>query len=320
MENSIENPAPVGRCGAREAIQFTTDAAKDRPGHVDTQVLAASVRKPSAVATIIETPTFDLDNRHDVARAHGDADPAPSTFDYGSLDSETAASVRATAEIIRERMKHSIIETGRDLIQVKAKLEHGAFGPWLDAEFEMSVRTAQNYMRAAELADTKSETVSHLPATILFRLAAPSTPEAARDDVIARLEMGEQLTLTGVNRAIRVARADAALDRKHDVMAQNRRWKRLLKKKGPSPAAAARLKLESERRLAEEAAAQEAVALLRSGLGVDFSRFFDLWNRSGLSFSGALSGALPDAGNGHEPRASISIDEPVGCLTDEARP
>ena len=213
-------------------------------------------------------------------------------------------------------MKESVVATGRDLTKVKAKLEHGAFGRWLDAEFAMTVRTSQNYMRAADLADSKSETVSLLPATILFRLAAPSTPEAARDDVIARLENGEQLTTKDVNRVIQVARDEAALVRKHEVMVQNRRCRQLISKKGPSPAALARLKLEPERRLTEEVAAQEAVALLRSGLGVDFSRFFDLWNRSGLSFSGALR----DACNGHEPRASISIDEPVACLADEARP
>jgi hypothetical protein len=314
-----QSPALLARCGAPEAVPFITNAPKSKPCCVDTQVrveTSASFREPPALVTGFESSSFDLGDWHDHAHEHDDADLVPSPFDYGSLDSDTVASIRATAETIRKRMKHSIVATGRDLIKVKAKLEHGTFGRWLEAEFEMTVRTAQNYMRAADLADSKSETVSFLPATALFRLAAPSTPEAARDDVIARLERGEHVTATGINTLIRFARSEAALERKHKIITENRRWKRLLKKRGPSQLKLARLKLESEQRLAEQAAAQEAVALLRSRLGADFERFIDLWNRSGLRFSGALR----NTGRSLESHASILIDEPVACLADEARP
>ena len=217
-----------------------------------------------------------------------------------SLDTETAASIRATASSIRKRMKESVVATGRDLTKVKAKLEHGAFGRWLDAEFAMTVRTAQNYMRAADLADSKSETVSLLPATILFRLAAPSTPEAALDDVIARLENGEQLTTKDVNRVISVARDESALVRKQKMITEKRRWKRLSKEKEQ-----VQQKLEVDRTLVEETAAREAVALLRIRLGDDFAKFVDLYDRAVFRFSPALRSAWHadqgrDVGEGHQ--------------------
>ena len=86
--------------------------------------------------------------------------------------------LKQLADSIRQRMVRSIVETGRDLQKAKAKLPHGQFGNWLKTEFDMSPKTAENYMRAAELADTKSEIVSFLPAAVLYKLAAPSTPAA----------------------------------------------------------------------------------------------------------------------------------------------
>jgi hypothetical protein len=88
--------------------------------------------------------------------------PYDSGFDYTTLSPEAAASIRETAAIIRSRMKKSIIETGRDLIEVKAMLEHGQFGCWLDAEFGMTGRTARNYMNAVAVADAKPEMISVL--------------------------------------------------------------------------------------------------------------------------------------------------------------
>jgi hypothetical protein len=75
-------------------------------------------------------------------------------------------STRAAAERIKARMKASVLETGRDLIAVKEQLEHGAFQEWLECEFGLTPRTAQNYMQAARVFGAKSEIVSHLPQTL----------------------------------------------------------------------------------------------------------------------------------------------------------
>lgn len=80
------------------------------------------------------------------------ADATPKTLD--------APELHEIAERIRARIRRTamdIIETGQDLIQAKQALGHGKFGEWIEAEFNMSLRTAQNYMRAAEWAEGKSE-------------------------------------------------------------------------------------------------------------------------------------------------------------------
>ncbi|UGB28689.1 DUF3102 domain-containing protein (plasmid) [Methylorubrum sp. B1-46] len=67
---------------------------------------------------------------------------------------------------------------------MKELLGHGNFLPWIKDEFGMSDRTALNFMRVAER--FKSEIVSDLPPTVLYALAAPSTPDEVKDEIIDR--------------------------------------------------------------------------------------------------------------------------------------
>jgi phage N-6-adenine-methyltransferase len=115
---------------------------------------------------------------------------------YASLDVETRIVVQQrTSEIktLMGRTAQDIIEIGQKLIEVKARLGHGLFGAWLHSEFEWSERTAQNFMTVAEV--FKSATVADLiPSKALYLLAAPSTPESARDEVLERAGQGERIT------------------------------------------------------------------------------------------------------------------------------
>lgn len=72
-------------------------------------------------------------------------------FDYGSLTAEHAEAARSVADRIKARTAAAILDTGRDLIAIKSLLDHGQFERWLRAEFGMTPRMAQNYMRAALL-------------------------------------------------------------------------------------------------------------------------------------------------------------------------
>ena len=67
--------------------------------------------------------------------------------------------------------------------------------------------TALNFMRVHELA-MKSETVPHLdiPVRGLYLLAAPSTPDEARAEVLARAEGGEALSVADVQRTVNKVR------------------------------------------------------------------------------------------------------------------
>jgi Protein of unknown function (DUF3102) len=55
----------------------------------------------------------------------------------------------------------AVIETGRDLVAIKEKMPHGDFQLWIDAEFQMSPRTAENYMNAAKFVEGKNATVAY---------------------------------------------------------------------------------------------------------------------------------------------------------------
>lgn len=119
-------------------------------------------------------------------------------FDYNALDSETRIVVKQRTSEIRGLMRRAaqdIIDIGQKLIEVKEQLPHGQFGGWLETEFQWGVHTARNFMRVTETFSEK-EKISLFAPSALYLLAAPSTPEAARQEAIARAESGEHITHT----------------------------------------------------------------------------------------------------------------------------
>ena len=131
--------------------------------------------------------------------------PVQPRFDYSALSSDVAAEAKAAAKRIRglgKKQNAAIIAIGKELTEIKDKLGHGHFTAWCQSEFEMTDRTAQRYMLVAE--KFKTDNVSDLPASILHLLAAPSTPEPVRQDIIARAARGEKITRKAAQREIAV--------------------------------------------------------------------------------------------------------------------
>ncbi len=64
----------------------------------------------------------------------------------GKLAEEINAEHRASAEAVTSALEHAIVAGGM-LSEVKAGLPHGAWGSWVEGNFEGSARTAQAYMR-----------------------------------------------------------------------------------------------------------------------------------------------------------------------------
>jgi DUF3102 family protein len=107
-------------------------------------------------------------------------------FNYAILDEDLATQCQAAAGRIKGRFRTTtleIVEIGRDLIAIQDKMPHGAWGPWIEAEFGFTDRTAQHYMNTATFMEGKSETVSLLPPATLYALASPS----ADPDVVAEV-------------------------------------------------------------------------------------------------------------------------------------
>jgi Protein of unknown function (DUF3102) len=128
--------------------------------------------------------------------------------------SATETILAQNAEAIRalgKRVIADIIEIGRLLTETKKIAGHGGWLPWLDREFGWTSDTAQNFMAVHSMVAKNGNFPDlNLPVSGLYLLAAPSTPEEAREAVIARAESGERLSVKDVRNQIEEARTKHA--------------------------------------------------------------------------------------------------------------
>ena len=124
---------------------------------------------------------------------------ATTTGDHASEIDELARTIRGGVQ----GMHRNVFEIGRALLQAKRILEHGAFLGWLDREFGWAPRTAQRFMSVAARLDRKYDSLSHLGVETLYKLAAPSTPDAVIEAVIDKVEAGEDMSAKDVAVMIR---------------------------------------------------------------------------------------------------------------------
>jgi hypothetical protein len=106
-------------------------------------------------------------------------------FPYDSVDAQIADQLRRTTRMVAQEVRHqsrSILRVGQLLLKIKPSLEHGVFTRYVESELPFTLRTAENYMRAAGLlAGAKTEIVSLLSPTAMYALAA------LREDTRARV-------------------------------------------------------------------------------------------------------------------------------------
>jgi hypothetical protein len=135
---------------------------------------------------------------------------APS-FNYEHLAPDIAEGLRTDAARLRHlitKTTAAMIEIGRDLISIKARLEHGQFADWVVREIGIGIRTAQGYMAISKLAEGKNEIISLLPPSTVRMLAARSAPPEVVEQVIARAGTGDIVPDTVVKDLISEKRAD----------------------------------------------------------------------------------------------------------------
>jgi len=118
-------------------------------------------------------------------------------FDYGTLDEGDREFVEAAEGRIENRVKRTvedIIAVGQELIAVKERLKHGEFGKWLKARFGWTRMTAHRLMNVAERFGEMSQNVTFEPSAA-YLLAAPSTPDEAREEAVERAKKGAVIDL-----------------------------------------------------------------------------------------------------------------------------
>lgn len=124
-------------------------------------------------------------------------EPRELRFDYATFDPDTRRLLRERAEQIRGLARvtaSGIVEIGKYLTEVKAKLPHGQFLKWVRTEFGWTDRHARRFMEV--YGHVKSDKLSNLSIDVsaLYLIAAPSTPELVRAEVIHRAENGEHVS------------------------------------------------------------------------------------------------------------------------------
>lgn len=110
-------------------------------------------------------------------------------YDYDQIAPGHRERVMRAAQVIHEAeqtVRENVFRVGEELNEVKKRLGYRQFGEWLRAEFDMSERTAERMMTVAKRLGDKTDTVSVFSDSVLYLLAAPSTPDEVRERVEAK--------------------------------------------------------------------------------------------------------------------------------------
>ncbi|MBD2739272.1 MULTISPECIES: DUF3102 domain-containing protein [Nostoc] len=102
------------------------------------------------------------------------------------------------AEDTRHRLKRSAMDIyciGLNLLEAQNITEHGEFLPWLRQEFGMGKTSAYEFINVAKAFESKfpiiGNLINNITPTALYKLAAPSTCQAARDEAIDIVKAGQ---------------------------------------------------------------------------------------------------------------------------------
>ena len=134
-------------------------------------------------------------------------------FDYQKLDSQTSLVIQQRTGEIKERLQRSaqdIWEIGKCLAEVREKLKYGQFQAWLKSEFDWSRRMAYNFIQVYETFDSRANLAQvSLASSVLYLLAAPSTPQEVREEVLHQAKEGQKVTYSKVREALKVGKTSS---------------------------------------------------------------------------------------------------------------
>lgn len=110
---------------------------------------------------------------------------------------DIAQTVRAS----HRRAAEEMIAIGEGLAEALGILR-GGFEDWVEDECNISVRLARNFIYIAGRFRDQPAIIAGVPSTIVYSLAAPSTPDAVIDQVVNRVKDGEVLRVKDVQAMI----------------------------------------------------------------------------------------------------------------------
>jgi hypothetical protein len=180
-DNVVAFPTPEDEISVGPNVETT-------PSHTVSDHLMAIVIEDHGLCAPRKPPAII-----EVAIPPRQAAPTPIAVGDDVIRAENAKMIR----LLGSRAIGDLIEIGRILVDTRDnRCKHGEWLVWLEQEFNWSRQTADNYIHMYESFGQIANRVSNLAIDCrsLYLLAAPSTPEAARDEVIERSEAGEFMT------------------------------------------------------------------------------------------------------------------------------
>jgi hypothetical protein len=204
--------------------------------------------------TVVDQQTQQLLRRHVLT----------DSFDYGGVPAVTGAALRAQASRIRKLVKTTmaaIIQVGTDLMAVQKTLDRGGqFRDWIESECGFSIRTAENYIRAAKFAEGKSATVAFLNPATVYRLSAKSAPTEIVNAVIQRVEKGEVVS----DREVCTALEEARIQKREAERKERQSARRTVSKRTKAKWDAERIATESRAKKEAEERQQAVLAIIET--------------------------------------------------------
>jgi hypothetical protein len=109
---------------------------------------------------------------------------------YATIPEKDAIVLRESEGKIIAIARNAVIDIGLELIMAKKLVGHGSFIHWCQEQMGFSADTAQNYMNAADVFESKADNYRLLKPAILIELAKPKNKNV-RDEVLNEIESGE---------------------------------------------------------------------------------------------------------------------------------
>jgi hypothetical protein len=129
-------------------------------------------------------------------------------FDYSVIDEKDRDFLRGKEQAIKGRTAQTIIENGRDLHEAKDRVNHGHFIDWVEGCFPWSCSSANKMMNAFySFKSVKITDLENIQSSVLYLLAAPSTPESARTEAVEQAENGNKLTVKEARQLVEAHRS-----------------------------------------------------------------------------------------------------------------
>jgi predicted nucleic acid-binding Zn-ribbon protein len=135
-------------------------------------------------------------------------------FDYSVIDEKDRDFLRGKEQAIKGRTAQTIIENGHDLQDAQDRVGHGQFTIWIEGCFPWSRSAAYKMMNTfTNFKSVNFTRLENIQSSVLYLLAAPSTPESARIEAIEKAENGEKLTIKDTKELVAAHRRIDALEK-----------------------------------------------------------------------------------------------------------